>query len=205
MKTVDIRELISSIHVHQANLDHIARNGCKINGTLLYEIERVMHEYSSSLREQVQELEKKLSVYESVTGIGLYERALKFLKIHQIHNVDVSRSTTPDQQKLIATLLSTFTQSEFESVNVGEKPDFEKMATEFCYACRNPEISDKHSCADFRVGLEHFYNSIHVPVVAKLKEEIIELGLSNAELRSLKQSIIESDLKQLFPEKDISR
>ena len=39
------RDLIKTIHVDKANLEHIAKTG-NINGTLLIEIERVMTEYS---------------------------------------------------------------------------------------------------------------------------------------------------------------
>lgn len=40
------RDLISTIKINKANLEHIAETG-KINGNLLIEIERVMREFSS--------------------------------------------------------------------------------------------------------------------------------------------------------------
>ena len=40
------RDLIDTIKVDKANLEHVASTG-KINGTLLVEIERVMKEYAS--------------------------------------------------------------------------------------------------------------------------------------------------------------
>lgn len=40
------RELIKSIKICKANLDHISETG-RINGTLLIEIERVMEEYKN--------------------------------------------------------------------------------------------------------------------------------------------------------------
>lgn len=41
------RELIKTIQINKANLEHIAKTG-NINGTLLIEIERVMAEYAQS-------------------------------------------------------------------------------------------------------------------------------------------------------------
>jgi len=41
------KELIKSIHIDKANLEHIAKTG-NINGTLLIEIERVMEEYAKT-------------------------------------------------------------------------------------------------------------------------------------------------------------
>ena len=40
------RDLIKTIHVDQANFQHISQSG-RINGTLLIEIERIMEEYAS--------------------------------------------------------------------------------------------------------------------------------------------------------------
>lgn len=43
------RDLIRTIRLDSANLDHISKTG-KINGTLLIEIERVMSEYANAQR-----------------------------------------------------------------------------------------------------------------------------------------------------------
>ena len=44
-----MRDLIKTIHVDKANFEHIAQTGV-INGTLLLEIERVLHENSQELK-----------------------------------------------------------------------------------------------------------------------------------------------------------
>ena len=39
------REIIKTIHVDRANLEHISKTG-NINGTLLIELERIMNQYA---------------------------------------------------------------------------------------------------------------------------------------------------------------
>jgi hypothetical protein len=76
MKTVD--EFIRGVHVNEANLKSIAEHG-RINGTLLVELRRILHEYNAQqtvdlklrLKQAIETKQKTLLSPERYQGMQL--------------------------------------------------------------------------------------------------------------------------------------